>query len=150
MRLVQVIFMICLFVTIVGIGAVALSQSANPPISSQSSSLIAFDWDGNFADGTAGATANEVQLEFAPEGGGAPTVYTEALDLVVGTNSVGASLAVAGLADGVYNVRARVRGANGVLSAYSAPIAITVDSRAPSAPINVRVEVKVVVNVGVP
>ncbi len=151
MRLVKVIFTGCLFATIVGLGfGVALSQSSNPPISSESSSLIAFDWDGNFADGAAGATANEVQLEFTPDGGGAPTIYTEPMDLIIGENAVGAGLAVEGLADGMYSVRARVRGGNGVLSAYSTPITIPVDSRAPSALINVRVEVKVTVDVAVP
>ena len=88
-RKIFTMFLGCIVIfALLGFG-IALSQVVNLPISEESSSVIAFDWEGNFADGTAGATATQVQLEFAPNGGGAPTLYTETRVVPVWTSRSG-------------------------------------------------------------
>lgn len=124
------------------IGAmVPIAQAVPIDIGRDSTKQFAFDWDGNYEDGTPGAEVIEVEFQYSPpEGAGQQRWVKLPLVVVSGENRVDVKEALVGIPAGIYHLRVRLLDPGGQASTYSTPILnIRVRVKNPSAPQNVRV-----------
>ncbi len=116
-------------------------QPAPIDIGRDSTKQFAFDWSGNYEDGTPGAEVAEVEFQYSPpEGGGQQRWVKIPFVATTGENRVPVREALAGIPAGIYNLRVRLLDPGGQPSTYSTPLlSIRVRVKNPSAPANVRV-----------
>ncbi len=120
-------------------------QAAPIDVGVSSGGKFAFDWSGEFEDGSPGAEITHVEFHYKPEPpipeGHGHTTVSVPLVVKVGENIVPMSIALEGVAAGLYNLGVRVIGVGGNPSNYSHPdLSVMVRVKNPARPANLRVK----------
>lgn len=126
-----------------------LPQAAPIDVGLGSGGKFAFDWDGNYADGSPMSETTEVEFHYMPQppialagigtGDGHVTIRFPWV-ATVGENVVPMATALKNVSPGIYDLNLRLVGVGGNPSAYSTPVlALRVRVKKPAAPTNVRV-----------
>ena len=131
--------------TLMFMAAIIIAQAAPIDVGVNSLGRFAFDWSGEYADGSPMASTTDVMFHYQPvpplagiADGGHRTVKVP-LEAVVGENRVPLRDALEGIPEGVYDVKAVLIGVGGNWSAHSPALSIRVRGRNPAAPRNLRV-----------
>lgn len=122
----------------------AHSQDGPSPQTASKAMSIAFEHSGLNTEGNPTAV-EEAQIDLVSTAG----AVVKSIKVPASAGTVTAPLAglVETASAGGYAIRVRVRGENGIWSAYAPDMPVTVDNSQPSAPTGIRVEISVTVNV---